>query len=362
MRLDCGRLLAPITVAYEQYGRPDAERSNVVLICHALSGSAHAAGLDQAGRRGWWDGLIGEGRAFDLSRHCVICTNVLGSCYGTTGPGARDEQTGQCFGLDFPVVTIRDMVRVQAAALDALGVGALAAVAGGSMGGMQALAWATLFPQRVRRVVAVATTDRHSPRQIALNQVARRAITADPSWRGGRYHPGPGPRGGLAVARMLGHVTYLSEQGMERRFGRRLREGRRRYDLDPQFEVEHYLAHQGARFVERFDANALLYLTSAVDHFDLADGWPTLSDALAATRARFLLIAFSSDWLYPPRQLARVASALRSAGRPVAFHVLKSDAGHDAFLVESARQAEIIRAFLDDADAPRLSAERAGRP
>jgi homoserine O-acetyltransferase len=326
----------------------NADRSNVVLVCHALSGGAHAAGYDAVtGKTGWWDGMIGPGKAFDTSRYCVLSSNVLGSCYGTTGPASIDPASGQPYGPDFPVVTVRDMVRVQAALLDRLGVTSLAAVAGGSMGGMQALAWAALYPARVRAVVAIACTDRHSPRQIALNEVARRAVTSDPAWRGGRYYPGAGPRQGLAVGRMLGHITYLSDAGMERKFGRRLREGERRFDLEPQFEVEHYLRHQGEQFVARFDANALLYVTSALDHFDLAEGRRSPAAALSACGARFLLLTFTSDWLYPPEQLARLADALRGSGTPVTYRCIDSDRGHDAFLLEHEKQAEVIRPFLD---------------
>lgn len=347
--LECGRELPRVDVAWEQYGELNRDRSNAVLVCHALSGGAHAAGFDEAtGKRGWWDAMIGPGRAFDTSRFCVISSNVLGSCYGTTGPASLNQETGHPYGPDFPVISVGDMVKLQAALLDALGVGQLAAVAGGSMGGMQALAWATLFPDRVRAIIAIAATDRHSPRQIALNEVARRAITADPAWNGGRYYPGPGPRAGLAVARMLGHTTYLSDEGMERRFGRRLRGGCRRFDLEPQFEVEHYLGHQGRRFVERFDANSLLYLTSAIDHFDVSEGSTSLADAFAKANSRFLLVAFSSDWLYPPEQLVRVAGALRDAGKDVRFHCVESDAGHDAFLVECDRQGRLVSEFLGD--------------
>jgi homoserine O-acetyltransferase/O-succinyltransferase len=346
--LDCGRTLRPVTVAYEQYGEMNADRSNVILVCHALSGGAHAAGLDDAtGKAGWWDGMIGPGKAFDTSCYCVVSSNVLGSCYGTTGPASIDESTGEPYGLHFPVVTVRDMVRVQAALLDSLGVRTLAAVAGGSMGGMQALAWAAEYPQRIRHVIAIASTDRHSPRQIALNEVARRAVTGDPAWNGGRYYPGPGPREGLAVGRMLGHITYLSDAGMERKFGRRLRGAGRRFDLEPQFEVEHYLRHQGEQFVARFDANALLYLTSAIDHFDLSEGTGSAAAAVSPCQGRFLLLTFSSDWLYPPGQLARVAKALREAGKAVTYRCIDSDRGHDAFLLEHETQAKIVRGFLD---------------
>ncbi len=354
--LDCGRRLGPIRVAWEQYGALDADASNVVLVCHALSGGAHAAGLHEGARKpGWWDVMIGPGKAFDTRRFCVISTNVLGSCYGTTGPASIDPSTGRRFGPDFPVITVRDMVRVQRHLLERIGVRSLAAVAGGSMGGMQALAWAAEYPDFVRSVVAVAATDRHSAQQIAFNEVARRAIMSDPAWNGGRYEPGRGPEAGLAVARMVGHITYLSDVSMERKFGRRLRD-RFTYALgSPEFEVEHYLDHQAASFVERFDANSLLYLTRALDYFDLSQWAPgeggrgdSLEAALARTRAWFLLLTFSSDWLYPPQQLERVASLLRAAGRPVEYHCLQSDYGHDAFLLEHEQQTPIVRRFLND--------------
>ena len=345
--LDCGRRLGAITVAWEQYGTPNRDRTNVILVCHALSGGAHAAGWHEDGARpGWWNELIGPGRAFDTSRFCIVSTNVLGGCYGTTGPASIDPATGLPHGPDFPVVTIWDMVRVQRALLEHLGVTSLACVAGGSMGGMQALAWSVIHPEWVRSVVAVAATDRHSPQQIAFNEVARRAITADPAWREGRYEAGAGPESGLAVARMLGHITYLSDAGMERKFGRRARGPLGFVVGQPEFEVERYLDHQGASFVKRFDANSLLYLTKAIDYFDLAEREGSLESALARTRARFLLLTFSSDWLYPPSQLERVARALDAVGRSVTYRCIRSDSGHDAFLVEHDRQAPLIRRFL----------------
>jgi homoserine O-acetyltransferase len=350
LTLECGRRLGPITVAWEQYGTPNRDRTNVVLVCHALSGGAHAAGWhDEGAKPGWWDTFIGLGRAFDTTLYCVVSTNVLGGCYGTTGPASIDPVTGLLYGPDFPVITVWDMVRVQRALLSHLGVSSLAAVAGGSMGGMQALAWSVLFPDWVRSVVAIASTDRHSPQQIAFNEVARRAITADPAWRGGRHEPGAGPEAGLAVARMLGHITYLSDIGMERKFGRRLagRPGQRLGE--PEFEVEQYLDHQAASFVKRFDANSLLYLTKAIDHFDLSAKDGSLAAALTRSRARFLLLTFSSDWLYPPAQLERVAGTLETIGREVTYRCLESDYGHDAFLLEHEQQAPIIRRFLDPA-------------
>jgi homoserine O-acetyltransferase len=361
LQLECGRRLGPITVAWEHYGAVNRDRSNVVLVCHALSGGAHAAGWHEpGGKAGWWDALIGPGRAFDTTRYCVVSTNVLGGCYGTTGPASVDPATGNAFGPDFPPLTVWDMVRVQRELLARLGVRSLAAIAGGSMGGMQALAWAALFPDRVRSVVAIAATDRHSPQQIALNEVARRAIIADPEWRGGRYDAGSGPAAGLAVARMLGHITYLSDVGMERKFGRRRMQAPADRPWQAAFEVERYLDHQGRNFVNRFDANSLLYLTRAIDSFDLGERDGSLEAALDRTRARFLLLTFSSDWLYPPAQLARVALAARAVGREVEYRCLESDRGHDAFLLEHEQQAPIIHGFLDTAG--RLDGEHASYP
>jgi homoserine O-acetyltransferase/O-succinyltransferase len=347
LTLECGGRLGPITVAWEQYGTPNRDRTNVVLVCHALSGGAQAAGWhDEGGKPGWWDAFIGPGRAFDTTDFCVISTNVLGGCYGTTGPASIDPATGLPHGPGFPAITVWDMVRVQRALLERLGIASLAAVAGGSMGGMQALAWSVLFPDWVKSVVAIASTDRHSPHQIAFNEVARRAVTADPAWRGGRYEPGKGPESGLAVARMLGHITYLSDVGMEKKFGRRIagRPGQRLGQ--PEFEVERYLDHQGASFVKRFDANSLLYLTKAVDYFDLAQRDGSLAAALARSRARFLLLTFSSDWLYPPAQFERLARTLDEVGREVTYRCLASDCGHDAFLLDHEQQAPLVRRFL----------------
>jgi len=348
--LECGQRIGAVDVAYEQYGTLNAAGDNALLVCHALSGGAHAAGLHEgAAKPGWWDVLIGPGRAFDTHRYCVICINVLGSCYGTTGPASIDPSTGRVYGSRFPDVTIADMVRVQKALLDRLGVRRLAAVAGGSMGGMQALVWPVLYPDVVDRVIALAATDRHSPQQIAFGEIARRAVIADPAWRGGDYYGRGNPAAGLAVARMLGHVTYLADAGMARKFGRRVKgQGVTAGTTRRQFEVEAYLDHQGRSFVGRFDANSLLTLTRALDDFDLGAGFASLSDAFLETEAAFLLLTFSSDWLYPPYQLARVADALRQAGRPVTYQELRTDYGHDAFLLEHEAQAPIIRTFLDE--------------
>jgi len=355
--LACGRRLDAVTVAYECYGRLNAARDNAVLVCHALSGGAHAAGWHEgASKPGWWDVMIGPGKAFDTDRYFVISSNVLGGCYGTTGPGSIDPATGRAYGSRFPVVTIADMVTVQRALVDALGIARLRAVAGGSMGGMQALQWAVQYPEAVQSVIAIATSPRHSPQQIAFNEIARRAVMSDPDWLGGDYYAGEPPRAGLAVARMLGHVTYLSDRGMERKFGRRRRPGARAFGFDAEFEVEAYLQHQGQAFVERFDANALLYITRAIDYFDLAPRGGTLRDAFAACGSEFLFLAFSSDWLYPPRHLEAAARAARAAGRAVTYREILSDCGHDAFLLEHEAQGPLIREFLDGSGAVRSAA------
>ena len=347
--LDCGRRLDAVTVAYECYGHLNAARDNAILVCHALSGGAHAAGRHAgASKPGWWDVMIGPGKAFDTDRYFVISSNVLGSCYGTTGPSSVDPANGRPYGSRFPVVTIGDMVKAQRALVDSLGIRRLRAVAGGSMGGMQALQWAAQYPEAVDSVVAIATSPRHSPQQIAFNEIARRAVMSDPNWRGGDYYGGEPPRTGLALARMLGHVTYLSDRGMHRRFGRRLCTGSVQYGFGREFEVEAYLEHQGQAFVDRFDANSLLYLTRAIDYFDLAPDGGTLHDAFAGSDAAFLFLTFSSDWLYPPSHLEEVADIAASAGRSVRYREIPSDCGHDAFLLEHEAQEPVIRAFLDD--------------
>ena len=351
LELECGRRLDAVTVAYETYGRLNPARDNAILVCHALSGGAHAAGWhDDAAKPGWWDVLIGPGKAFDTDRYFVISSNVLGSCYGTTGPSSIAPADGRPYGSRFPVVTIPDMVTVQRALVDSLGIARLRAVAGGSMGGMQALQWVTQYPDAVGSVIAIATSPRHSPQQIAFNEIARRAVMSDPHWRGGDYYDGERPRAGLAVARMIGHVTYLSDRGMHRKFGRRLRGHGLQYGLGNEFEVETYLDHQGRAFVDRFDANSLLYLTRAIDYFDLAPAGGTLRDAFVESDGSFLFLTFSSDWLYPPYHLEELAGAAVSAGRPVRYREIPSDYGHDAFLLEHEAQAPIIRAFLADGD------------
>jgi homoserine O-acetyltransferase len=351
LELASGHRLDSVTVAYECYGALNAARNNAILVCHALSGGAHAAGRHEgAGRPGWWDVLIGPGKAFDTDRYFVVSSNVLGSCYGTTGPSSIDPASGRPYGSRFPVVTIGDMVKVQRALVDTLGIRRLRAVAGGSMGGMQALQWAVQYPDAVQSVVALATSTRHSPQQIAFNAIARRAVMSDPHWRGGDYYDGERPRSGLALARMLGHVTYLSDRGMHRKFGRRLRTDGPQHAFGREFEVERYLDHQGQAFVDRFDANSLLHLTRAIDDFDLVPAGGTLRDAFSAGDAAFLFLTFSSDWLYPPYHLEEAADAARAAGRTVSYREIPSDYGHDAFLLEHQAQEPVIRAFLGEGD------------
>ena len=371
LTLDCGRELYPVRIAYETYGTLAPARDNVVLVCHALSGDAHAAGYSaaplSAGTRdgfgaedrdadrgrslGWWDGMIGPGKAFDTDRFFVVSTNLLGGCRGTTGPSSQNPATGRPYGSDFPVITVADMVRAQRAFLTELGLERLAAVAGGSLGGMQALEWAVLYGEQVDAIIPIASTHALRPQGIAWNAIARNSITADPDWQGGHYYgSGRAPARGMGVARMVGHMTYLSAQALAQKFGRRLQNADDiRYVLDsPEFEIESYLRHQADNFVKRFDANTYLYTSRALSYFDLARqyGAGELVAALRNVRARTLLIAFSSDWLYPPGDSEELAAALRAAGKDVELHVIDAPYGHDCFLLEEARQTPIIRGFL----------------
>ncbi|MEW2473383.1 homoserine O-acetyltransferase [Micromonospora gifhornensis] len=369
--LDCGRELYPVRVAYETYGTLSPQRDNVILVCHALSGDAHAAGFAKTppaastrdgfgaeGRDrpadkglGWWDGMIGPGKAFDTDRYFVVATNLIGGCRGTTGPSSTDPATGRPYGSDFPVLTVADMVRCQRAFLDVLGIERLAAVTGGSLGGMQALEWAVRYPDQVDAIVVIASTHALHPQGVAWNAIARESIMRDPAWQDGHYYgTGRAPEAGMGVARMLGHITYLSAPALTDRFGRRLQFADNiRYTFrDPEFEVESYLQHQAASFVRRFDANTYLYLSRALTYFDLAreHGAGSLRRALAGVSARTLLIAFSSDWLYPPAASAEIEEALHSLGKPVEFHLIEAPYGHDSFLLEEAQQTPIVRRFL----------------
>ncbi len=371
MPLDSGRELHPVRVAYEAYGELSAERDNVILVCHALSGDAHAAGVSTAAAAqstrdgfgaddrdgetgkglGWWDGMIGPGKAFDTNRYFVVSTNLLGGCRGTTGPSSPDPATGRPYGSDFPVITVADMVRVERAFLDLLGIERLAAVAGGSLGGMQAFEWAITYPDQVEAVVAIASTHALQPQGVAWNAIARESIMRDPAWQQGNYYEtGQAPDAGMGVARMLGHVTYLSSAALTQKFGRRLQTGTDiRYTItEPEFEVESYLRHQAESFVSRFDANTYLYMSRALSYFDLArdHGEGSLARALEPVGARTLLVSFSSDWLYPPSGSREIAEALQGLGKPCEHHEIDAPYGHDCFLLEEAKQTPIIKRFL----------------
>ncbi len=357
--LECGVHLAPLDIAYCTYGTLDAHRGNALLVCHALTGDQYVAERHPVtGKPGWWSALVGAGRPIDTDRTYVICANVLGGCMGSTGPASpraasTHPESPEPYGTEFPPITIRDMVRAQALLVDALGIGQLLAVVGGSMGGMQALEWAATFPGRVRACLAIASGSFHSAQNIAFNEVSRQAIFADPDWQGGRYWVhGVKPERGLAVARMMAHITYLSEDALTRKFGRRLR--RDPYNADTKlslfgemFEVESYLRHQGSAFVRRFDANSYLTVTRAMDYFDLAaDHGGELADAFRGTPVRFCVVSFSSDWLFPTAQARALAHALNRAGANVSFVEIASDKGHDAFLLDEPDLDRVVRGFL----------------
>jgi len=348
LSLDCGATLSPIDVAYETYGKLNAAKSNAILILHALSGDAHAAGVSRdGGKPGWWDNMIGPGKGFDTDKYFVICSNVLGGCRGTTGPSSINPATGSPYALSFPGITIRDMVRLQKMLIDYLGIERLLTLTGGSMGGMQALQWACSYPEAVVSAIPIATTARHSAQQIAFDEVGRQAIMADPDWNEGNYYGKNPPARGLAVARMIGHITYMSDESMREKFGRRLREKEKfGFDFSVDFEVESYLRYRGTQFVYRFDANSYLYITKALDYFDLTNGTGSLADAFRKGETRFLAISFTSDWLYPSYQSLEIVKALRNLNRDVAYCELASNYGHDAFLVDVGEQTEVVRGFL----------------
>ncbi len=358
LKVQGGETLRDVTVAYETYGALSPARDNVVLVEHALSGGAHAAGYSSPEDRkpGWWDVMIGPGKPIDTTRYYVICSNVLGGCYGTTGPSSIDPATGRPYALRFPLITIRDMVEVQARLLGALGIERILCAAGGSMGGMQALQWLASYPTRVDSVLVSASCLRHTAMQIAFNEVGRRAITSDPYWNEGDYYGSIPPGKGLAVARMLGHITYLSSEAMERRFGRRQRGPREKFR--PAFEVEHYLDHQGQAFVNRFDPNSYLYITNALDTFDWHEEIAPVDVALRGVLEgkRALVLSFTSDWLYPTWQARDIETALRVRGMVVERHEVPSGYGHDAFLLEADEQGPIVRDFLAAVAAERPTA------
>lgn len=349
--LESGKRLGPITVAYETYGQLSEGMANAVLLTHALSGDAHAAGRHRPDdtHPGWWDNMIGPGKALDTDRYFVVCSNFIGGCKGSTGPGSINPATGRPYGLDFPMITVSDMVKVQKALIDHLGIERLLSVAGGSLGGMQALEWSLAYPESVGSIIPIASTSRLSARAIAFNEVGRNAITSDPNWRGGDYYGGAAPARGLAVARMVGHITYLSDEGMGMKFGRRLQDKEAYgYDFSTDFAVESYLRYQGDKFVERFDANSYLYISKAMDYFDIGGRYGSLAEAFSRVRAKFLVISFSSDWLFPSYQSKEIVKALMSNDKDVSYCEIRSLYGHDAFLLETEQQTKLVSSFLNN--------------
>lgn len=349
MPLEGGQRLGPVTLAYETYGQLSPQCDNAILVCHALSGEAHVAGYHSVEDKapGWWDAMVGPGKALDTNRFFVVCSNVIGGCKGSTGPSSINPATGRPYGLSFPVVTIADMVNAQQMLLAHLGIEELYAVIGGSMGGMQVLQWVAAYPRRVRLAIPIATTHCLSPQAIAFDEVGRQAILADPDWLGGDYYGKTAPRRGLSLARMVGHITYLSDASMRQKFGRRLQDkARYGYDLVTDFQVESYLRYKGDSFVKRFDANSYLYITKAMDYFDLGRAYGSLREAFSRTRARFLVVSFSSDWLFPPYQSREVVTAVRQNGLDVVYTEIETDYGHDAFLLEAESLTRLVSGFL----------------
>jgi homoserine O-acetyltransferase/O-succinyltransferase len=346
LTLESGDILGPITLAYETYGKLNKDKSNAALVCHALSGDAHAAGVHEGqDDPGWWDDMIGPGKAFDTNKYFVICSNVIAGCKGSIGPSSFNPATGKPYAMDFPFITISDMVNAQRHLIDFLGIKKLLCVAGGSMGGMQVLQWVASYPEMVSSAIPIATTKKHSPQQIAFNETARQAIMSDPAWREGNYYEYGQPERGLAVARMIGHITFMSDQSMEEKFSRRLKKDRLNFNFDAEFEVEGYLRYRGANFVKRFDANSYLYLTRALDYFDLSGG--KLIPAGKNIDTRFLIISFKSDWLYPSVQSQDMVRLLKRRSMDATYCELNSTYGHDAFLVEVEEQTTLIKHFLN---------------
>lgn len=351
LKLHSGGELPGFRIAYETYGKLNENKSNAILVCHALSGDSHAAGYytdDPEEKPGWWDAAIGPGKMLDTDRYFVVCANVLGGCRGSTGP-ASPAPDGEPWGMRFPFVTIADMVESQRYLMDYLGIEKWFAVTGGSMGGMQALQWAVDYPDRVANVLFIASTPRSSTQNIAFNEIGRQAIYADPNWNGGNYYHSPTrPDAGLAVARMIGHITYMSEQSLDQKFGRRLQDhADLKYTFDTEFAVESYLQYQGFKFTERFDANSYLYITKALDYYDVANGYDTIYDPLRKIQASFLVISFTSDWLYTDRQARELVDPLRRLKREVEYHRIEAYFGHDSFLVEVPKMEPIVRNYLD---------------
>ncbi len=347
--LEGGSRLKDVTIAYETYGKLNKEKSNAILICHALSGDAHVAGWHEGDRKpGWWDIIIGPGKCLDTEKYFIICSNVIGGCKGSTGPSSINPETGKPYGLDFPIITIPDMVKAQKKLIDHLGINQLFAVVGGSMGGMQVLQWTISYPDMVKLAIPIATAARSAPQQIAFNEVGRRAIISDPKWNEGSYYSGEIPKEGLSLARMIGHITYLSYESMYQKFGRRLQDKEKYgFDFSLDFQVESYLHYQGESFVKRFDANSYLYITKAMDYFDLTKNG-SLAEGLKDVKAKFLVISVDSDWLYPPAQSKEVVMALTANNVDVTYQEMKSPYGHDAFLLESGQLNYIVNGFLSE--------------
>jgi len=351
--LDCGETLAPFSIAYQTYGTLNADKSNLVLVCHALTGDQHVANIHPVtGKPGWWDTMVGPGKPIDTNRFFVLCPNVIGGCMGSTGPSSTNPRTGRPYGLDFPVITIADMVRAQARLLDHLGIPDVLCVLGGSMGGMQVLEWAATYKDRMFSAVPIACAARHSSQNIAFHEVGRQAVMADPDWCQGRYlEQGTNPRKGLAVARMAAHITYLSDEALHTKFGRNLQDRDKiTFGFDADFQVESYLRYQGLSFVDRFDANSYLYITRAMDYFDLAaDHGDVLANAFQGTRTRFCLVSFTSDWLFPTGESREIVHALNAVAANVSFVELKTKGGHDSFLLYEPELFDTIRGFLNSA-------------
>ncbi len=356
--LENGEKLGPVTLAFETFGNLNPDKSNAILIAHALTGDAHVAGqCDGDSNPGWWDSMVGPGKAFDTDKYFVICSNVLGGCKGSTGPASLNPLTQKQYGLDFPLVSIGDIVNAQLRLVDYLGISQLLAVAGGSMGGMQVLEWLFSHPSKIRSAIPISTAMHHSPRQIAFNEAGRQAIMADPAWNNGDYSTGSPPNSGLAVARMVGHITYMSDKSMTEKFGRRFKDYRQPFKFAADFEVEGYLNHRGRTFTSRFDANSYLYITKAMDYYDASRGKKP-QEILRGSDVSVLVIAFSSDWLYPAYQSKEIVRACKLAGLDCTYCEIESDYGHDAFLLEVKEQTHLVKFFLERALNEKISDEQ----
>ena len=344
---ESGAKLGPVTLAYETYGTLNARKDNAILVLHALSGDAHAAGWHEGDKKpGWWDNMIGPEKAFDTDKYFIISSNALGGCKGSTGPSSMNPATGRPYGLDFPMITISDMVKVQKYLIDYLGIEKLLCVAGGSMGGMQVLQWVAIYPDMVLSAIPIATGLKHSPQQIAFNEVGRQAIMSDLEWKNGDYYGSASPKRGLALARMIGHITYMSDASMERKFSRKLKNGNYNFSFRPDFEVEGYLHYKGDDFVKRFDANSYLYITKAIDYFDLSSNSILVSKS-REKNIRFLIISFKSDWLYPPYQSVEIVRKLKAGNVDASYCEIDSSYGHDAFLIEIREEGSLVKYFLN---------------